>query len=119
MIESYTAQDASEYFQYLLDIMNKAERVASSRLGQPLEAASTASAFEFGIETRVQCLESGRVSYKRDAPTNILSLNIPIEAAANKEEVDQYKVRSRTTEHQSSSESKVLCPAYCFHVVQH
>ena len=85
------SQDASEYFQYLLDIMTKAERISGSRLGQALDRSS-ASAFEFGIETRVQCTESGRVSYKNDAPTNILSLNIPVDAAANKREVDQYKV---------------------------
>lgn len=86
-----TGQDASEYFQYLLDFMVKAERTSSSRLGQASDP-STASVFEFGLETRVQCLESNRVSYKCDAPSNILSLNIPIEAAANQEEVDQYKV---------------------------
>lgn len=89
-------QDASEYFQYLLDIMTKAERVSNQRLGSA-QGPPTASAFEFGIETRVQCLESGRVSYKRDAPTNLLSLNIPIEAAANQEEVDQYKVGALLT----------------------
>jgi len=33
-----------------------------------------------------------RVSYKRDAPTNILSLNIPMEAAANKDQVEEYQV---------------------------
>ena len=68
--------------------MTKAERVSAHRSG----TLPTASAFEFGIETRVQCLESGRVSYKQDAATNILSINIPVEAADNQEEVDLYKV---------------------------
>ncbi len=81
-------QDASEYFQYLLDIMTKAERISGHRSSE----LTTASAFEFGIETRVQCSESGRVSYKHDGPTNILSINIPVEAADNQEEVDLYKV---------------------------
>jgi hypothetical protein len=35
-----------------------------------------------------------RVSYKRDAPTNILSLNIPMDAAANKDQVEEYQVQS-------------------------
>lgn len=81
-------QDASEYFQHLLDVMTKAERISSHSSG----ALPTATAFEFGIETRVQCLESSRVSYKQDAPTNILSVNIPVEAADNQEEVELYKV---------------------------
>ena len=68
--------------------MTKAERVSGHRSG----TLPTASAFEFGVETRVQCLESGRISYKQDAPTNILSINIPVEAADNQEEVDLYKV---------------------------
>ena len=85
-------QDASEFFQYLLDIMTRAERGAGARLAQAVQQP-TASAFEFGIETRVQCSESGRVSYKRDAPTNVLALNIPMEAAANKSEVEEYQVR--------------------------
>ena len=32
------------------------------------------------------------MSYKRDAPTNIFSLNIPMEAAANKDQVEEYQV---------------------------
>lgn len=90
-LKHVAAQDASEYFQYLLSIMSKAERISGTRLGQTSEPSMSATAFEFGIETKVQCVESGRVSYKRDAPTNILSLNIPMDAAANKKQVDQYK----------------------------
>ena len=71
--------------------MTRAERGAGARLAQAVQQP-TASAFEFGIETRVQCSESGRVSYKRDAPTNVLALNIPMEAAANKSEVEEYQV---------------------------
>lgn len=83
-------QDASEYLQFLLEVMSRAERTLSQRVAEA--AGHTAGALEFSIETRVQCGESGRVSYKRDAPTNILSLNIPVEAAANLDEVEEYQV---------------------------
>lgn len=74
--------------------MTRAERAGIQRLGNPNEGL-TAAAFEYGIETRVQCSESGRVSYKRDAPTNVLSLNVPLDAAANKDAVEEYQVAIR------------------------
>ena len=39
----------------------------------------------------MQCLESQRVSYKR-AVTNVLPLDIPLEAATNKAELADYQV---------------------------
>ena len=38
-----------------------------------------------------QCLESGRVSYKRRSE-NTVQLEVPLEAATNQEEVENYKV---------------------------
>jgi hypothetical protein len=39
----------------------------------------------------VQCLESERVSYKQRVE-NTVQLDIPLEAAINKEEVERYRV---------------------------
>lgn len=52
-------QDAQEYFNYLLDILTRSERSSSSRF--PAGSAQTFKLFEFGIETRVECLNSHRV----------------------------------------------------------
>ena len=40
----------------------------------------------------MQCLESGHVSYKRRVE-NTVQLDVPVEAAVNKEEVERFKVR--------------------------
>ena len=49
-----TPQDAAEYFQHLLSLMERAERTASSRLGDLGAAGATPDAFRFGVETRIQ-----------------------------------------------------------------
>lgn len=85
------AQDAVEYFQYLLEVMSRAERAAGQRLAPP-GALPTAAAFNFRIEDRVQCSESGAVSYKH-TPANVLPLYIDLAAATNKEELEVYKAR--------------------------
>lgn len=56
--------------------------------GQP-----TSNLFRFLLEDRIQCKRSGCVSYRR-APTNVLGLPIPLDAAVNKEQLEQYKVHA-------------------------
>ncbi len=79
-----------EYFQHLLDVLSRAERSAGERLG-PAAGQPTAAAFGFQVEDRVQCSETGRVSYRR-TPQNVMALDIDLEAAVNKEELEEYKV---------------------------
>ena len=86
-------QDAVEYFQHLLEVLSRAERSAGQRLG-PAATKPTAAAFRFQVEDRVQCSESGRVSYRR-TPQNVLALDIDPEAATNKDELEEYKVNLR------------------------
>jgi ubiquitin carboxyl-terminal hydrolase 5/13 len=86
-----TAQDAAEYFQHLLEVMSRSERAAAQRLGAP-SAAPTAAAFQFAIEDRIECGESGRVSYTR-TPANMLALDIDVHAATNRDELEEYQVR--------------------------
>ena len=50
------------------------------------------STFGFTIETKIRCHQTGRVSYKRDAGSNVLSLTIPMSAAVNQNDVEEYKV---------------------------
>ena len=69
-------QDAQEYFLHLLNLF---ERNSHNR-------DNPASCFKFKIEERVQCTSSDKVKYSHRAD-NLLALNIPLEAAINKEEV--------------------------------
>ena len=86
-----TMQDAREYFQYLLEVMTRSERSSMQRLGEP-EQPATADTFKFELEDRIQCLETSRVSYKRSL-ANILALDIPMDAATNKDELEDFEVR--------------------------
>lgn len=61
------------------------------RLGELVQPA-TADTFKFELEDRVQCLETSRVSYKRSL-ANILALDIPMDAATNKDELEDFEVR--------------------------
>ncbi|KAJ0774305.1 putative ubiquitinyl hydrolase 1 [Helianthus annuus] len=73
-------QDALEFFLHLID---QVERVNA---GNP--EADPARSFKFGIEERLQC-PSGKVAYnKRNDYT--LSLNIPLEKATNKKELEEF-----------------------------
>lgn len=87
-------QDAREYFQHLLEVMSRSERSSMQRLGAADQPAS-ADAFKFELEDRIQCLETGRVSYKRSLG-NILAIDIPMDAATNKDELEDYQVLQST-----------------------
>jgi len=85
-------QDAREYFQHLLEVMTRAERTSMQRLGQP-DQPPTADVFRFELEDRIQCMESSRLSYKRSL-TNVLAMDIPVDAATNKDELEDFQVQS-------------------------
>ncbi|GBG74219.1 hypothetical protein CBR_g17932 [Chara braunii] len=73
-------QDALEFFQHLLDVV---ERTDSGRSVDPSKC------FRFLVEERIQCAASANVKYNYRAD-NVLSLGIPLDAAVNKEEVEEY-----------------------------
>lgn len=74
-------QDAQEFF---LHILNLIERNSRNR-NNPIDC------FKFKVEERVQCSSSEKVKYTHRADTT-LGLNIPLEAAVNKEEVHQFEI---------------------------
>eukprot|EP00752_Nemacystus_decipiens_P002407 g2270.t1 len=86
-------QDAAEYMQHLLEFMRRSERSSAGRLGGGEAAVNTASLFQFKLVDRLQCQQSGTVKYTPQAADNLLSLQIPVEAAVNKNEVEAYKER--------------------------
>lgn len=75
--------------------MTRSERAAAPRLGGDSgdgAAPATAAAFRHEMEDRIQCAESQRVSYKRMTGL-VWPLHIPVEAATNKEALQDYQVR--------------------------
>ncbi|KAK3270733.1 ubiquitin-specific protease ubp14 [Cymbomonas tetramitiformis] len=86
-------QDASEYFQHVLELVARSERAATGPAALS-ELPSTSSFFTFELEDRIQCVESGMVSYKTRTE-NTLGLEIPVEAATNLSEVEQFKEREQ------------------------
>lgn len=105
---SQRQQDAQEYFSYLVDMLARAEHTEGSRLNNRLKAST--KLFEFGSETRIECLTSHRVSYMNERST-VLSLEIPLNAAVNIVEVADYNEREQKRQKLKSeeiAEEKVL-----------
>lgn len=101
-------QDSCHYFMHLIEIMDHAENTVEGRLpskearrsfsNRPLtsfalqDEALTSAMFAFQTEERFFCTESKRVRYKT-AQTVVLQLDIPLEMAINKTDVDDYNDR--------------------------
>jgi len=81
-------QDALEYMQHLLDKLARAEHAASGRLG---EGAPYSSLFTFALEEKY--FVDGMSAYKTAGGQVTLSLDIPLEMAQNKADVDAYMAR--------------------------
>ncbi|KAK2408454.1 ubiquitin carboxyl-terminal hydrolase [Trifolium repens] len=77
---SIRQQDALEFFLHFLD------RVEQANAGKT--ELNPANSFKFGIEDRISC-SSGKVTYNR-RHDYILSLNIPLHEATNKEELESF-----------------------------
>jgi ubiquitin carboxyl-terminal hydrolase 5/13 len=89
-------QDASEFFQHMLEAVSRAERTGAHRIdgGAAREFVPTSALFGFEVEDRILCDQSGKVRYTTRSE-NMLSLAIPVEAATNKQLVDEYEVRKQ------------------------
>jgi ubiquitin carboxyl-terminal hydrolase 5/13 len=85
-------QDASEYFGHLLSELETFERAQSSRLDTD---KSSHLLFEYSIEDRIEFPSIGKVKYSLGDRHNILELAIPLEAATNKEQVNQFQEAKR------------------------
>ncbi|KAK4872646.1 hypothetical protein RN001_014675 [Aquatica leii] len=80
-------QDAQEFLLHLLTLLERNNR----------NQTNPGDCFKFQVEERVQCNVSKKVKYTYRAD-NILSLNIPLEAAVNKDEVSAYEARKAELE---------------------
>merc|ERR1712146_317881 len=77
-------QDAQEYLGYLLAELTKVERK-----GVDPSYGTTDNYFQAIVEDKIQCLESKQVKLK-ERQELFLTLNIPLDAAINQTEVDEY-----------------------------
>ncbi|KAF9604901.1 hypothetical protein IFM89_011183 [Coptis chinensis] len=77
---SMRQQDALEFFLHFLD------QVERANAGKP--ELDPARSFKFGIEEKILC-SSGKVAYNKRVDY-ILSLNIPLHEATNKEQLDGF-----------------------------
>eukprot|EP00668_Euglena_longa_P000714 GGOE01000863.1.p1 GENE.GGOE01000863.1~~GGOE01000863.1.p1 ORF type:complete len:816 (+),score=202.42 GGOE01000863.1:65-2449(+) len=82
-------QDAAEYFQHLLEIINRTERQHSHRLGGDIK---TAELFKFEMEIRTECTRSHKVRYSQ-TEHSMLDVPVPMECAINKPEYDEYRAK--------------------------
>lgn len=82
-------QDAQEFLSHIITMLERNSRTK----------ADPSQAFKFKLEERVECCSSRNVKYTY-RPDWLLPLNIPLEAAINKEEVSAYEARKREAEAQ-------------------
>ncbi|KAG1365405.1 putative Ubiquitin carboxyl-terminal hydrolase 14 [Cocos nucifera] len=77
---SMRQQDALEFFQHLLDQVERANA--------EIPEFEPSRSFKFIVEERLQC-PSGKVAYNKRTD-NILSLNIPLHEATNKDQLEAF-----------------------------
>ncbi|XP_043203886.1 ubiquitin carboxyl-terminal hydrolase 5-like [Amphibalanus amphitrite] len=75
-------QDAQEFILHLINMVSRSSR----HRDDPTDA------FKFRVEERIECTGSHKVKYS-DRTEYFLSLQIPMEAATNKEAVHEYEAR--------------------------
>ncbi|GAM26295.1 hypothetical protein SAMD00019534_094700 [Acytostelium subglobosum LB1] len=83
---TYQQQDALEFFQFMLQHIERNEKSRPSWIKQE----DPTKAFTYVLEERIQCGVSNKVKYTRRVE-NVLSLAVPLEAATNKEAVAHYQ----------------------------
>lgn len=91
-------QDASEYFQYLLNYISRSERFLEARVfSTPPNQLNTSKLFEFEYVYKYQCLVTGEVKFDQGAKNlhNVLELRIPTDKAVNLSEFNDYQEKKR------------------------
>jgi hypothetical protein len=82
------------YLEFLLDKIDTMEKTAGGR-GLGGEAGVPTSAyFTAEIEQRLECMESKQVRYTSSS-LPVIGLNIPVDRAVNKPDVDAYQAKKR------------------------
>lgn len=93
-------QDASEFYQYILQMIDRNEHAIGETNNNPTRY------LKFKLEDRIQCLKSMKVRYTSRVD-NLLSLPIPIEKAKNFNEYSAYlEIQSKKTKEELEQEKK-------------
>lgn len=109
-------QDASEYFLHFLNVMSRSERTCLSRIYNNPNSPLTASLFDFHIEERYVCPITNQVKYNSIGNKSVLKsldLNVPLQCAINKEEVEtlqEYKKQKLDTDKTEVADVKLIIP---------
>jgi len=74
-------QDAAQYFQYVLEKLDRAELGAGDRLKRSTGVLVSSHLFSYSTESRSVCISDNRVKYKISPPETMLSLRIPMSKA--------------------------------------
>ncbi|KAL3805019.1 hypothetical protein HJC23_003247 [Cyclotella cryptica] len=107
-------QDAAQYFQYLLEKMNRAELGAGSRLNKKDSSRSvhvTSHLFSYKTESRVVCEADNMIKYRQSPPETVLTLRIPMPEA--KSDAPDLK-RQRSEEPGEEEKEKSEVPTVSF-----
>ena len=82
-------QDAQEFFLHLVNLMERAHKKSNT--------ASPLSCLQFVAEDRTECGASGNVRYTQ-RKEEYLPLQVPVEAAVNLDQVEEYKAKKAELE---------------------
>lgn len=113
-------QDAAQYFQYLLEKLDRAEMgAAGDRLKGKDGGASLVSShlFSYQTETRLVCEADGKIKYKQSPSETMLSLRIPKAAAAKPDDAEMPDLKRQKSEDPSGGggeEEKKEVPTVTF-----
>lgn len=86
-------QDAHEFFLFLMDLIERNDkdgRFFETEKDDFRSSGDPSKCLEFVIEDRIQCSQSGKVTYKHRVES-CLSLHVDVELATNKDQVQEFK----------------------------
>lgn len=103
-------QDSSEFFQYFLDKITRAERSDRFRLQEQEDVpfVQTEDLFKFMVEERIEDRQSKKVKYMT-RPDNMLSLSIDVNSATNRAQYDEFEEQKKK-KLKTDGEDKVESP---------
>jgi len=105
-------QDAAQYFQYLLEKLDRAELGAGDRLKSKDGSDSvltTSHLFSYKTESRLVCETDQRIKYKESPAETMLSLRIPMSKATTPDiEMPDLKKQKSEESGEEEKEKKVI-----------
>ena len=105
-------QDAAQYFQYLLEKLDRAELGAGDRLKSKDgsgPALVSSHLFSYKTESRLVCEADNMIKYKESPPETMLSLRIPMTKATMPDD-DMPDIKRQKSEDQDGKEEKKKVP---------